>query len=317
MVKKMLTALFCFFILVCCSSDANQGKLERAGLLVPETISDQVWGTIGYKGMLKIQSEFGIDVFYKEGIGSAQMTERAIEEFDQKKVNLIFGHGNEYSAYFNNIAGQYPNIHFVSFNGDANQPNTTSLQFEGEAMGFFGGMTAAYMSMRRKIGVIAAFEWQPEVKGFIEGAAFQNPEIEVLVEYTGHWGDSQIAIESLNKLILKGADVIYPAGDGFNVPVIEKIKEKGLYAIGYVSDQSDLGQSTVLTSTVQHVDKLYELVAEKYAQGTLQSGNLQFDFQDGVITMGEYSHLVNKEFQKTINAHLNQYIESGKLPSAK
>ncbi|WP_143118190.1 BMP family ABC transporter substrate-binding protein, partial [Shouchella clausii] len=70
----------------------------------------------------------------------------------------------------------------------------------------------------------------------------------------------------------------------YNVSVIERLKENGLYAIGFVSDQSDLGKETVLTSTVQHVDVLYEIVANSFNKGELESGELFFDFQDGVIS---------------------------------
>lgn len=82
----------------------STGKLEKAGLLVPDTVNDQVWGTKGYKGMLKIQSHYDVEVYYKEGMNSEMVVERAVKEFDQKGVNLIFGHGNEYAAYFNNIS---------------------------------------------------------------------------------------------------------------------------------------------------------------------------------------------------------------------
>ncbi|WP_346728936.1 BMP family ABC transporter substrate-binding protein [Lederbergia citrea] len=316
MLRKLSVAIIILFLLGC-SNTSNPGKMERAGLLVPETINDQVWGTKGYQGLLKVQSEFGIDVFYKEGITSKAITEGAISEFSQKNVNLIFGHGEEYAEYFEQLASSYPDIHFVSFNGEANLPNTTSLSFDGYAMGFFGGMTAAHMSPNKKVGVIAAFEWQPEVQGFIKGAIIEEPETEVFVEYTQHWNDGEMALNLLDEMLLKGVDVIYPAGDGFNIPLIEKIKEKGLYAIGYVSDQSDLGQSTVLTSTVQHVDKLYELVAKKYAMGELEQGNQHFDFKDGVITMGEYSPLVDEEFKHSIQTYVHEYIETGKFPSEK
>jgi len=264
--------------------------------------------------MLKIQSAFEADVFYREGVTSKPAVENAVSEFEQKGVNVIFGHGNAYAAHFNDIAPAHPEMHFVSFNGHATQPNTTSLKFEGYAMGFFGGMTAAYMSRGNKVGVIAAFGWQPEVKGFIDGAKHQEHNTEVLVMYTENWDDRDIAIQRFEEMMAKGADVIYPAGDGFNVPVIEKIKEHGLYAIGYVSDQSDLGESTVLTSTVQHVDKLYELVAKRFEEGTLESGNLSFDFKDGVITMGSFSPLVDKAFQEKMDRHINHYMETGKLP---
>ncbi|TCJ04427.1 BMP family ABC transporter substrate-binding protein [Cytobacillus praedii] len=307
--------LLCLLLLASCGQAMSAGNLKKAGLLVPDTINDQVWGTKGYKGMLKIQSHHNIEVYYKEGMNSQMVVERAVKEFDQKGVNIIFGHGNEYSEYFNKISKKYPNIHFVSFNGDAKNSNTTSLNFEAYAMGFFGGMIAGHMTKTDTIGIIAAYEWQPEIEGFYEGANYENENVKVIIEYVGNWDDGTQAFQSLDRIFAKNADVIYPAGDGYNVPVIEKVKEKGHYAIGYISDQSDLGESAVLTSTIQHVDVLYELVAERFNEGKLKSGNLSFDFQDEVITLGKFSPNVDKEYVDLINAAIEKYKKTGKLPN--
>ncbi|KAB2330875.1 BMP family ABC transporter substrate-binding protein [Bacillus mesophilum] len=313
--KKFGFLLLCLIFLSSCGQAMSPGTLQKAGLLVPDTVNDQVWGTKGYKGMLKIQSHYNIEVYYKEGMNSAAIVQRAVEEFDQKGVNLIFGHGNEYAEYFNDFSEDYPHIQFVSFNGDARNKNTTSLGFEGYAMGFFGGMVAGHMTKTNTIGVLAAFEWQPEIKGFVEGAKFQNKDVNVKIEYVGGWDDHETANIMLGKLNNTGADVIYPAGDGYNVPIIEKIKENGQYAIGYISDQSDLGESTVLTSTIQHVDVLYELVADKFNKGELPSGNLSFDFQDDVISLGKFSPVVDQVFKEEINQAIDQYKSTGKLPN--
>lgn len=307
--------LSCLFLLASCGKAISTGKLNKAGLLVPDTVNDQVWGTKGYKGMLKIQSRYNVDVYYKEGMNSEAVVERAVKEFDQKGVNLIFGHGNEYAEYFTNISKQYPDIHFVSFNGDAKNDNTTSLNFEAYAMGFFGGMVAGYMTKTETVGVLAAYEWQPEIEGFYEGANFVNKNVNVKIQYVGDWDNDKKAIKLLEKMVAENADIVYPAGDGYNVPVIEKLKEQGLYAIGYISDQSDLGESVVLTSTVQHVDFLYELVAEKFNKGELESGNLSFDFQDNVISLGKFSPVVDEAFINEIDAAVNVYKEMGKLPN--
>ncbi|GIN84020.1 transcriptional activator protein med [Heyndrickxia sporothermodurans] len=315
MFKKNMIIFVVVLLLSGCSTSVDKGNINKVGLLVPESINDQVWGTKGYKGLLNIQNDFDVDVFYKEGIDSESSIEHSVEEFSQKGVNLIFGHGMEYGDTFNKIAKKYPKIHFVSFNGDARQKNTTSLRFEGHTMGFFGGMTAAHMSSKKLIGIIGTHNWQPEIKGFVEGAKFENPDTKIKILYTNNWDDGQRAVKLLNQLIASGIDVVYPAGDGFNVPVIEKVKEKGLYAIGYVSDQSDLGKNTVLTSTVQLASKLYDLVAKKFAEGTLQSGNLSFDFKDGVITMGKYSPLVDKKFRKRIENYVEEYKKTGVLPN--
>lgn len=182
-------------------------------------------------------------------------------------------------------------------------------------MGFFGGMTAAHMSSKKKIGIIGTHSWQPEIKGFVNGAKFEDPQTKMKIIYTDNWDDGQKALALLDQLIAEGVDVVYPAGDGFNIPVIERLKEKGLYAIGYVSDQAELGKNTVLTSTVQQVSKLYDIVARKYAEGELPSGNLSFDFQDGVIVMGKFSPLVDKKFQNKIRDNVQKYKKTGKLPS--
>ncbi|MFD2443179.1 BMP family ABC transporter substrate-binding protein [Bacillus sp. CGMCC 1.16607] len=314
MYKHILLIVSCFLLLVSCEKTTVPGNLHKVGLLVPETVNDQVWGTKGYKGLLKIQSDFNVDVYYKEGMDRETLVRRAVKEFDQKGVNLIFGHGNEYADYFNHIAKEYPDIHFVSFNGDATESNTTSLSFESHAMGFFGGMVAGHMTKSNKIGVIAAFDWQPEIEGFKEGVMVENPDAIVKVKYVGHWDDKDRSLQLLDELLKEDFDTVYPAGDGYNVPVIEKMKESGKYVIGYISEQSDLGETTVLTSTIQHVDALYGLVAKKYQNNELDSGNLYFDFQDRVITLGKFSPLVDKEFKRKIEHDIQNYIETKKLP---
>jgi transcriptional activator of comK gene len=312
---KRLVFIFVFLLMLAgCSDSKPTGKLQKVGLLVPETINDQVWGTKGFKGMLKIQSDFNVDMFYKEGMNSQSVVERAVKEFDQKGVNLIFGHGSEYAEYFNNLSKKYPNIHFVSFNGDAKNTNTTSLTFKAHAMGFFGGMVAAHMSKAHKVGVLAAYEWQPEVEGFYQGALTEDKSTKISIEYVGNWDDDKKAVQLADQMMKSGVDVIYPAGDGYNVPVIEQVKEHGLYVIGYVSDQSDLGKSTVLTSTVQQVDKLYEKVAREFNNGTLKSGNLSYDFQDDVISLGKFSPSVKKDFIRKLNQQIDVYKKTGNLP---
>ncbi|WP_035044827.1 BMP family ABC transporter substrate-binding protein [Anoxybacillus flavithermus] len=304
-----------FILSSCAPVHMSSAKLQKVGMLVPDTINDQVWGTKGYKGLLRVQAKFGVEVFYREGVDSKAAAQKAVEDFKRKGVNLIFGHGQEYGAYFDELAEQYPDIHFVFFNGEAKKKNVTSLNFEGHAMGFFGGMVAGHMTKTNKVGVIAAFEWQPEVDGFFEGASYEKKDVHVDVEYVQSWDDIDAALAILDRMIHDGVDVVYAAGDTFSVPVIEKVKEHGLYAIGYVTDQADLGERTVLTSTVQHVDELYELAVEKFIKGELTSGTTYVDFQDGVIEMGTFSPIVDEPFQQKIKKAVERYKQTGKLPN--
>ena len=304
----------CVLAVAGCSLASKQPQMKSAGLLLPETINDQVWGTKGYKGLLQIHSTFDVDVYYREDINTEERVRNVVEEFHNMGVNFIIGHGEFYANCFNEISEKYPDIQFVTLNGEAKNKNTTSLIFEGYAMGYFGGMIAAEMSNSNVLGIIGAYETQQEIKGFIEGAKYRKPSVETHVAYVGDWDDVDKALELAEDLLSKNVDVFYPAGDGFNVPVIEKAKEEGAYVIGYISEQQDFGERTVLTSTVQEVEKLIMLAAEQFNAGELKSGNLYFDFEDGVIALGKYSPLIPKEFRDEMDSYVADYIDTGKLP---
>ncbi len=287
----------------------------KVGLLLEDTIEDQGWNSKGYQGLLTIHANMGIDVVFKEDVKTKQAIENAVKEFEKEGVRLLFGHGRIYAEEFTALADAFPSIHFVSFNGEVAGDNVTSLQFNGYSMGFFAGLVAAAMSETGHVGVIAAYPWQPEIEGFQDGAEQWNERVDIHRKYVESWIDEERALLYFDELNQEKVDVFYPIGDGYHVAVIEKAKEEGLFVIGYVSDQSDLGESTVLTSTVQHVDQLYELIARQYMDGELPAGNVSYDFQDEVISLGRFSPEVPNEIKQEIEEAINTYMESGELPT--
>lgn len=305
--------LFLFFN----GSVGKKGKIEKVGLLVSGTVSDQVWGTKGYKGLLNIHTKFNVDVFYKESIDSYTITERAVKEFESKGVNLIFGHGSDFVQYFNILSSKYPSIHFVSLNGSepATKENTTNIKFENYPMGFFGGMVAGHMTKTNIIGIIGAYEWQEEVKGFEDGVNYVNKNAKVLKEFVNDWDNREKAMNLLDEQISQNVDIVYPVGDGFNVEIVENIKKKGLYAIGYISDQSNIGKYTVLTSTVQDIPKLYEQIATAFDEGELHSGTQSCGIREGTIYLGKFSPGIDNDIVESIQKDLNRYKKTGKLPN--
>ncbi|SDL98484.1 BMP family ABC transporter substrate-binding protein [Sediminibacillus halophilus] len=313
-VPLVFLAGFCFLLAAGCST-LGGGEINRVGMLVENSIHDQTWGNKGYQGLLKIKEEYDVDVYFKEGIQTQQDVNRAVEEFSNQGINLIFGHSSNYGKMFDEINEAYPDIHFVYFNGGYTGDNLTSVNFNSHAMGFFSGMVAGKMTSTNNVGLIGAFEWQPEIEGFYEGVNYQNPEADVHMNFVNSWDDSGRALDLLDQMSTQDVDVFYPTGDQFSVQVINKVKEKGLYAIGYVTDQASLGKNTVLTSTVQHVDDIYLQTAEAFNEGNLTGDVKTYDFQDGGITMGEFSPEVPESFVEEIQDAIDRYKDTGLLPN--
>ncbi|TDQ42117.1 BMP family ABC transporter substrate-binding protein [Aureibacillus halotolerans] len=306
----------CLIIILTGCQTSMQSSL-KIGLLVPGTITDQTWGNQGYQALMHLHADENAEVFYKEGMSEKEDVLKALKEFKQEGVSLVFAHGSEYHSLLQDTYQTFPSMHFVTFNGFSDAENVTNIQFNSHAMGFFAGMVAAGTSETNKIGVIAAYDWQPEVNGFYEGAILQNEMANVLVRFTYDWDDTTKALTILDRMIDEGVDVVYPAGDSFSVPVIDQVKEQNRYAIGYISDQSDLGERTVLTSTEQNLKNVYTMTVHMYKEETLEAGTISVGFGEGAIEMGPFSPEVPDSLKEKVQAAIVKYKDTGVLPKDK
>ncbi|MFD2630358.1 BMP family ABC transporter substrate-binding protein [Oceanobacillus kapialis] len=302
-------------VIVLASCNSNEQEIQNVGMLLDGSINDQAWGSKGYAGLLDIGEAYNVDVFYREGITTEKDVAETVESFVQDGVNLIFGHSSIYGKYFVDIAENYPSVHFVYFNGGYTSDNVTSLNFDAHAMGFFGGMLAGKMTTSDNVAIIAAHEWQPEVEGFYEGVLYENPIAEVNMNFIDDWNDTETAQEIYEQVVDRGVDVVYPTGDAFSKEIVKSAVNDDLFAIGYVTDQTELGGRQVLTSTIQHVDKLYMLAADLFNGGNLEGTVQTYDFQDDVISLGDFSSAIPEEYQEYITQAVEEYKETGLLPN--
>ncbi len=291
------------------------GQIQNVGMLLDSAIEGNAWNESGYNGLLRIEEEFDTEIFYKENINTEEEIRNAVDELVQDGVNLIFGHSSVYGNYFSELSRYYPDVHFVYFNGGIYSENVTSLNFNSHAMGFFGGMVAGEMTETNKVGVIAAFLWQPEIEGFFEGVNYQNPDVVVEMDYIKSWNDKEAAMSMYEQMKANDVDVFYPIGDAYSEDIIKQVEADGLYAVGYVKDQLEIAPDAVLTSTIQHVDKLYEITARNFHKGKLKGDILTFDFQDEVISLGEFNEDIPEDFQDYIHETVEAYIDTSLLPN--
>ncbi|MFD1066742.1 BMP family ABC transporter substrate-binding protein [Oceanobacillus locisalsi] len=306
------------FSLICTLSACSYfeaDQIQNVGFITDTEIDNNPWTEQGYEAMQEIGDSYDINVYYEEKIETMHQVQETVDEFVNNGVNLIYGHSNIYGEYFMSLAESYPDVQFVYVNGGESGENVTSLNFNAHAMGFFAGMVAGNMTESNEIGVISAYYWQPEVEGFFEGVNYVNQEAEITLDYLNDWNDTELALDNYTKMKEQNVDVFYPTGDAFSESILQEAEQDDLYAIGYMTDQREVAPNAVLTSTIQHIGELYQLVADNFNQQELEGKIYTYDFNDEFISLGEFHPSVPDDVQMQVEDDIEAYMETGLLPN--
>jgi len=237
---------------------------------------EEPWDGVVHEALNKAKEEGKIDYTFTENIGYAGDMERVLREACEKeKPDIIVGdsYGNEEAA--RRVAKDYPEIAFVFGSGGGPvDPNFSVFDNWLHEPGYLAGMLAAGMSKSGMIGIVAA-QPVPEVNrivnAFQEGALEVNPNIKTSIAYINSWFDPPAAKEAALAQIAQGADVLYAERFG----VIDAAKEKGVWAIGMMSDQNELAPDLVLTSVEWNWSPSVEYLIKAVSAGAYTAQDLK------------------------------------------
>ena len=217
-----------------------------------------------------------IEHTFQDGIGYDGGMELALREIaDSESPAIIFGDsfGNEEAV--RRVAADYPEIPFVfGSGGGPAEPNFSVFDNWIHEPAFVAGWIAGGLTKSNIVGVVAGYP-VPEVNrlanAFIAGAQAKNPAVEVKVTFINSWFDPATAKEAALAQIGAGADVLYAERAG----VIEAAAEKGVLAIGNMSDQSSIAPETVVTSVMWNMTPTVEYVVDQVIAGSYTSQDLK------------------------------------------
>src|ERR1700730_5182498 len=209
--------------------------------------------------------------------GTPNAIEPAMRAFAERGFDLIIGVGFAQAPIMEQVAKDYPNIHFAIIDGVSEMPNVASLVFKEHEGSYLVGMLAAKTSKTgtigflggMDIGLIHRFE-----KGYEEGAKAVNPNIRINQNYVGvtdgAWNNPGKGKELSLAQIGKGADVIFTAAGNSGLRVFDAVEQAGKqngrathFVIGVDSNQNMVKPGFVLTSMVKRVDNaVYDIIKD-------------------------------------------------------
>ncbi len=242
-------------------------------------LGDQSFNDAAYRGLEEAVADFGIDFSFVEPTDVAEMEEH-LRAYAQAGYDLVIAVGFQQESALEVVSEDYVNTRFAIIDAVVDNPNVANLLFAEHEGSFLVGILAAMMSETGTVGFVGGIE-SPVITrfqvGFEQGVAWAEPDVNVIVNYAGSFGDPGRGKELAISQNERGADVIYHASGGTGNGVIEAAAEGGFYAIGVDSDQDHLAEGTVLTSMLKKVDvAVYNLISD------LVDGH----FEPGIHTFG-------------------------------
>lgn len=283
--------------------------------------NDKSFNEMAYNGAEMYAEETG-NSYQDFEISEDSQREQALRRFASRGANPVVVPGFTWAEPLSVVAAEFPETNFAIIDAVVDLPNVRSVLFKEQEGSFVVGAMAAIKSETGTIAFLTAFDF-PLLNafgcGYVQGAKYVNPDIEVIQNYIGTdfaaFNDINTATEVAKSQIERGADVIYSAAGAAGEGGLQAAADAGVYGIGVDSNQNYLFPDHMLTSMVKRVDVAVADAFTDQLNGEFTYGVETLGLAEGGVgpAMDEYNaDLITDEMQATID-DVTAKITSGEI----
>ncbi|SDZ55925.1 transcriptional activator of comK gene [Evansella caseinilytica] len=290
------------------STKTSNDKINVA-IITSDDVVDQSWGSLAYKGQLKMEEKFPVNVTFYSLINTEKKMKDTCLEAVSNDTKVIIGHGREFSDLFTSLAPSYPDIHFVTIHGTAKHPNQSVYTFEQGDIEYFAALAASLKTKSNKIGLLDAIDGRERNPQFEIGLKHYKPEAEFIFKYVGSRDDSKKAVKLMEEMLQEGVDVVYSKGNAYNPDVIEFAKSHDMYVIGYLDDQSYMAADIVLTSVMNDVSQAYVAIMDDFfGDEGIPAGKIILTEKHGVYKLAPFGPMFSQKEIDWIQEEMDKFF---------
>ncbi|MFT4130766.1 BMP family ABC transporter substrate-binding protein [Labrys sp. (in: a-proteobacteria)] len=285
---------------------ASGKKLKVAAIFA--TPIEEPWDKQIHLALTKAAKELDIDYKFSEKVQAADFG-RVMREYAQGGYELVMGDAFAAERESRRTAKQFPKTAFLFGSGAGPaEPNFGVFDNWIHEPAYLSGLIAGKMTKSNTVGAVAAMgipEVNRLVNAFFAGAKEANPQVKKKITFIGSFFDPPKAKEAAIAQIDGGVDVIYAERFG----VIDAAKEKKIYAISNMSDQSDQGPDTVITGPVWDMYPTVQQAIKMVRAGVFTAQDYG-DFSR--MAKGGSSLAPYHKFDKLLPAEVKELVEKKK-----
>ena len=265
-------------------------RVETVGIVLPSGKNNTGWSGSHYQGMKRACDDFGVQLLVRENVATEECPQ-AIESLIADGAGMIFLCGNSYPAAARETILENYKTEFTTIAVGAEASNMTVFFARMHQGRYLAGAMAAMKTKSGVIGYVAPMPKAPvvrEINAFALGAQRTNPNVRVVVAWSGVWSGARAEAETVRRLVQEtGADVVTYHQDDQAVP--DACDEMGVDYIGFnawlprVTDH-------YLGTVICRWDIYYRNILHHYLKGELNAiQNRWIGVDEGAIALVDVS----------------------------
>ncbi len=209
----LITLALGFFAAWGTGADAEAQGKRRMAMILPGTIQDADFNTLGYVALQEVAKTLDVQVSHSENVAVAD-AERVSREYITAAHDIVAYHGGQYTTIMQKLAAQFPKVVFIQ-EASGRVPNTpANVWIIGRKyyQGYYAlGALAALSTKANKIGLVGGVRI-PDVISSTNAVLLAikeyNPRAELLYNFIGDFNDPVKARQTAEAQLAAGADFL-------------------------------------------------------------------------------------------------------------
>lgn len=265
-------------------------KKLKIGFIVAGKLGDNGFNDATNEGAKRFAKDNDVELTVVEP-GEFKDNEIHARNFAEQGYDLVLLGDNTTSDIIPQVAKDFPDTHFVIFEGTAGGvENITSLRFRVAEAGFLTGAFSILMSDHLAkvketafIGGMRNPALERSQYSFTAGAEYVGGKCKVA--YVGNFTDVAKAKEIALQVYGDGLVLVqsYAGGAGNGVFQAAESKGEGYYTMGGATGQFHLSPKTIIASQVKNIDTSVYDACSNFRDGKLKSGIIEQGLAEGAV----------------------------------
>lgn len=276
-------------------SAAPAKKVASIGLVLSTGgLGDKNFNDMAYAGMQQAQEDYGITFDYVEPKSPSDFLPQQRMFAEAGTYDLIVTLGNDQLEALKEVSKDFPNQKFSFIDSSAVIPGVRSISTKWAEQTFLCGVVAGLGTISdlpkankdNIIGVILGMDFpnlREGVAGFIAGAKYVNPSVEVLQATVGAFNDPGKGKEIALSMYNRGADFIQHIAGASGLGVFNAAKQVDRYAFGVGGNQNFLEPDYIIATSIRNVNEMVYNEVKALIDGTWKAGLQVSGMKEGAV----------------------------------